>query len=120
MRQERLVDLSRAHVRVTPERGREVDDALARLGHTRRLALIVPYFSSVFAVVESSDCVAAVPRRLAVYYAQRLALRIFELPLTLPTNEVDLHWHARADADPGVVALRVMVRDILRTPQPSR
>ncbi len=117
---ERFLGLPHAHVRVTPERGREVDDALARLGRTRRLALIVPHFSSVFAVVESSDCVAAVPRRLADYYAQRLALRIFKLPLTLPKHEVRLHWHARADADPGVAALRAMVRDIFRTPQRSR
>lgn len=114
---ERFVDLPHAHVRITPERGREVDNALARVGHTRRLMLIVPHFSSVFAVVESSDCVAAVPRTLANYYAQRLALSIFEIPLTLPKHEVNLHWHARADADPGVIALRTMVRDILRTPQ---
>ena len=114
---ERFVSLPHAHVRVTPERGREVDDALARVGHMRRLMLIAPHFSSVIAVVESSDCVAAVPRKLANHYAQRLALSIFELPLTLPKHEVNLHWHARADADPGVIALRAMVRDILGAPQ---
>ncbi len=114
---ERFVCLPHAHVRVTPERGREIDDALARVGHTRPLTLVAPYFSSVFAVVESSDCVAAVPRQLASYYSQKLAIRTFELPLNLSEHEVHLYWHARADADPGVTVLRAMIRDNLCTPQ---
>jgi DNA-binding transcriptional LysR family regulator len=114
---ERYLALPHAHVRVTPERGREVDDALARVGLTRRVVLTVPHFISVFAVVESGDCVAAVPRTLANYYTQKLPLRLFDIPLTLPKYEVRLHWHIRADADPGVAALRTIIRDILTAPQ---
>lgn len=110
---QRFVDLPHAHVRVTPGRGREVDDALARLGLTRNIQLTVPYYSALIAVVENGDCVATVPRRLAQYHAGKSALDIFELPLELPKFEIRLHWHTRVDNDPGVAALRAMIHDTL-------
>ncbi|MHA3021649.1 LysR family transcriptional regulator [Mycobacterium sp. BMJ-28] len=113
---DRYLELSHAHARVTPERGREVDDALAKLGRTRRVVLTVPHFSSVFPVVASGDCAAAVPRKLADYYARHLSLRVFEIPLALPNYEVKLYWHGRVDTDPGVAALKAIILDILRAP----
>lgn len=110
---ERFVDLPHAHVRVTPGRGREVDDVLARLGVDRHIQLTVPYYSALMAVVENGQCVATVPRRLAQYHARRSALHIFELPFALPEYEIRLHWHTRVDNDPGVVALRRMIHETL-------
>jgi DNA-binding transcriptional LysR family regulator len=110
---QRYVDLPHIHVRVTPERGGEVDDALARAGLVRRVVLTVPHYSSAVAVVAGGEGVASIPRRLAEHYARTLDLVVFEIPLDLPTYDVRLHWHARSAADPGVAALRSMVRAVL-------
>lgn len=110
---ERFVDLPHANVEITFGRGREVDDALARLGLTRNIQLTMPYYSALVAVVENGHCVAAVPRRLAHHHARHSAVQIFELPLVLPEYEIRLHWHTRVDNDPGVTALRKMIYDTL-------
>ncbi len=109
---ERFVALPHVQARIVPERGREVDDALARVGRSRRIAVVVPHFGSVFPVVAASDCIATVSRRLALYYAKQLPIRVFNLPIDLPNLAVGLYWHVRADADPGVRALRGIIRDI--------
>lgn len=100
--------------RVMPNRGREVDDALARRGLARRVVLTVPHYGAICAVVAASDCLAVVSGKLARYYAARFPLRVFTLPLTLPKLMVSMHWHMRADRDPAVLALRGFVREILR------
>lgn len=112
---EDYLSIPHAHVRVTPERGGEVDDALARIGRTRRVVVTAPHYSSAVPVVEVSDCATAIPRRLANHYARTREVEIFEIPLTLPAYDIRLHWHARVDADPGVAALRSMVHDVVAT-----
>jgi len=102
-----------AHVQISAGRGREVDDALARLGRTRTVQLTVPYYSSLFSVVAKGGCIATAPRRLAEHYRHELPIDIFELPLQLPSYEVRLHWHIRVDNDPGVVALRKIIHAVL-------
>lgn len=110
---ERFVELPHAHVQISPGRGREVDDALGRLGHARRICFTVSHYSSLFPIVENGRCIAVAPRRLARHHAQRLAITLFDLPLTLPSYEVRLFWHERVDNDPGIAALRAVVRDVL-------
>lgn len=110
---DRFVELPHAHVRISPGRGREVDDALARLGHTRRIYLTVSHYSSLFPVVENGHCIATAPRRLAQYHARKSAITLFELPLALPTYGVRLFWHERVDNDPGTAALRNILREVL-------
>lgn len=110
---DRFVELPHAHVQISPGRGREVDDALARLGHTRRISLTVSQYSSLFPVVENGHCIAVAPRRLARHHALHSAISVFELPFTLPTYDVRLFWHERVDNDPGTAALRRILRDVL-------
>ncbi|WP_167108145.1 LysR family transcriptional regulator [Mycobacterium sp. DL592] len=110
---DRFVELPHAHVRISPGRGREVDDALARLGYTRRIYLTVSHYSSLFPVVENGHCIAIAPRRLAQYHARMSAITLFELPLALPTYDVQLFWHERVDNDPGTAALRNILREVL-------
>jgi DNA-binding transcriptional LysR family regulator len=111
---DRFVELPHAHVRISPRRGREVDDALARLGRRRRIRLTVPHYSSLFPVVENGHCIAVAPRRVARHYARHSALTLFELPLELPSFDVRLFWHARVDADPGISAVRRILREIVQ------
>ena len=115
---DRFVELPHAHVQISPGRGREVDDALARLGHTRRICITVSHYSSLFPIVENGRCIAVAPRRLAQYHARNSAITLFELPLDIPAYAVRLFWHERVNNDPGTAAIRRMLRDVL-DPEPS-
>ena len=110
---ERFIDLPHAHVQISPGRGREIDDALGRLGHARRICFTVSHYSLLFPIVENGRCIAVAPRRLAHHYARHSAITLFELPLTVPSYEVRLFWHERVDNDPGITALRAVLRDVL-------
>ncbi|TRW83338.1 LysR family transcriptional regulator [Mycolicibacterium sp. 018/SC-01/001] len=110
---ERFVDLPHAHVHISAGRGREVDDALARAGLTRRIRITVPHYSSLFPVVENGHCIGVAPRRLAEFHARTSAITLVEIPLELPTYDVRVFWHTRSDNDPGVTAFRRILDEVL-------
>jgi DNA-binding transcriptional LysR family regulator len=60
-----------------------VDDALAKLGLARRVALTVPDFASGLAAVAETDLIAAMPRRFVAMHAARFAVVSREVPLQL-------------------------------------
>ncbi|MGE0785463.1 MAG: LysR family transcriptional regulator [Sandaracinaceae bacterium] len=95
--------LALKHVLVSP-RGRPgsvVDDALAAIGHRRRVARSVPYFLSALDVVSKSEgCIATISERLATMHAERFGLRVLAPPLPLPDYDIHQVWHPRVDSDP--------------------
>ena len=62
-----------------------VDDALAKLGLARRVALTVPDFASGLAAVAETDLIAAMPRRFVAMHAARFKVVSREVPLRLRT-----------------------------------
>jgi DNA-binding transcriptional LysR family regulator len=60
-----------------------VDEALARHGRSRRLALTVPNFMLALAIIGGTDLVAALPRRLVAMHAARFGVIGIEAPLPL-------------------------------------
>ena len=60
-----------------------VDDALAKQGLARRVALTVPNFASGLATVAETDLIAAMPRRFVAMHAARFAVVSREVPLRL-------------------------------------
>ena len=60
-----------------------VDEALAKQGRTRRVALTVPDFATGLATVAESDLIAAMPRRFVAVHAARFAVVSREAPLRL-------------------------------------
>ncbi|MCB1969112.1 MAG: LysR family transcriptional regulator [Geminicoccaceae bacterium] len=83
------------------------DEALQRLGRTRRVVASLPTFMLVPPVIRSSDLVAIVPSRLALY--DKSGLRSARLPFDLPGVPVHLGWHPRTRNDPAHRWLRSMV-----------
>jgi len=59
------------------------DEALAREGRSRRVALTVPAFMQALAIVAETDLIAALPRRLVATHARRLGLTTTEVPWPL-------------------------------------
>ncbi|MCO3127948.1 LysR family transcriptional regulator [Pseudomonas aeruginosa] len=82
------------------------DQALAELGAERRVALSVPHFLFLRAVLESTDLVAMLPSRLA---RGRDTLRVVEAPLEVPGYDLAMLWHERSHRDPAHRWLRELV-----------
>ncbi|WP_341677455.1 LysR family transcriptional regulator [Niveibacterium sp. SC-1] len=73
---------AQSHVVVSPsgETRVDVDAALVALGIERRIAMTAPSFLALPFIVEGSDLIGVLPRRLAARAAERMALSCFELP----------------------------------------
>lgn len=87
-----------------------VDEALARVGHQRRVVLSTPYFVPIPFIVAGSDLVATIPRALAVTAATRAPLRLLVPPVPLPTFRIMATWHERSHRDPAHQWLRDLSR----------
>ena len=94
-----------------------VDEALARLGRTRRIALTVNQFFTAAQVAAESDLVTVLPASFmaASGHAGQLVTR--PLPLPLDNVQVNMHWHARHDDEPAHAWLR---QRVIEAAQPDR
>ena len=101
-----------AHVRVSVLSSREdaVDRALAARKLSRRVVLTVPHFAAVPQIVERTDYVATISRRLARAYASRFAITVCEPPFSLGTRPTRMLWHERTAADAGSRFFRELIR----------
>ncbi|PLP96852.1 LysR family transcriptional regulator [Cupriavidus pauculus] len=94
------------HVIVSPDGGGffgVTDEALAAAGLSRCVALSVPHFLYVAAVVASTDLVAMLPARLV---ADNPALQVMDAPIDVPGYEMSMLWHERVHRDPAHQWLR--------------
>jgi DNA-binding transcriptional LysR family regulator len=74
-----------------------IDNALAGLGHHRRVAVAVPSFHMLFELLSTDDFVAFVPER--VLRGRQLDVRTFETNLRMPPIEIVASWHPRVSGD---------------------
>jgi len=90
------------HLRVSP-RGDDlgsVSRAVADLNVRRHIGCIVQQFSVAPFVVESTDLIATLPARIAIRFADVLAVSIREAPLRLKDRLFEMVWHERRDPAP--------------------
>ncbi|RWA69414.1 LysR family transcriptional regulator [Mesorhizobium sp.] len=76
------------------------DDALGRMGRTRRVMLALPHFQAVALAVASGPYLAAVPRQFATAAAKSLPIGIYQAPIAILSPAVRMYWHARRDEEP--------------------
>lgn len=100
------------HVLVTEQlQGRGiVDDALAALGRSRRIAARVPRHTLVADLVTQTDLIATIDRRVASALAASHGLRVFPPPFQLPHGQFELIWHDRTHRDPARRWLRQQIQ----------
>lgn len=86
------------------------DEALAKKGLERRVALSVPHFLFMMSVLASTDMVAMLPERLA---RGAPGLRVVDAPLEVPGYEMAMLWHERRHRDPAHRWLRERIAESL-------
>jgi DNA-binding transcriptional LysR family regulator len=107
-----------AHALVSPwgTEGGYVDDALARLGQQRKVAIAVPHFLVAPHIIASSDLLLTMAERLAAVVAEPLGLVVLSPPpaLELAGFTSSLLWHERTHEDPARRWMReVIVADAM-------
>ena len=97
--------LALPHALISPrgQVGSVVDNALAKLRRSRRVAVEIPHFLVAPHLVRRSDLVLLLGKRVAAVMAEPLGLRVLEPPreLDLEGFTVSLIWHERHRADPA-------------------
>ncbi|HVZ53067.1 MAG TPA: LysR family transcriptional regulator [Pseudolabrys sp.] len=78
-----------------------IDLALAKRGLKRQIAVIVPHFLSMPVIVQNSDLICTLPKRMAHLYADHFSLKAHAVPLRVPRFPIYLIWHELADTDVG-------------------
>ncbi|WDY59977.1 LysR family transcriptional regulator [Pseudomonas sp. PSKL.D1] len=84
------------------------DDALARVGRSRRVVTSVSSFLILPELLADSDLIAVVPRRLAQHAS---GLSSLEPPLAIPGFCKTMAWHGRTHSDAGQQWLRALLAD---------
>ena len=102
------------HVLTTLRRGEQgvVDEALAKLGLSRTVAVTTPRFAAVPFLVAGAPLVATMPAKIAHFFAATLGLSISPAPVELPEAPASLVWHASYDQDAANIWLRQTVVSI--------
>lgn len=102
-----------AHALISPwgMEGGYVDDALARRGLRRNVAVAVPHFLAAPHIVASSDLLLTVAKRVAEVLAEPLGLVVLAPPreLELTGFAMSILWHERTHEDPA----RRWLRDVI-------
>lgn len=100
------------HVLVSPSDsgGGIVDDLLAQVRRTRRVAVRVHTFALAPAIVAATDLVITGPRSTL----EASGLKVHACPLEIPTFAVYLAWHPRVDSDPASKWFRAKLLTALR------
>lgn len=89
-----------------------VDQAVERLGITRKAGLTVPHFVAVGHILSASDMIATVPERYALACLKPFNLRYVTHPLDLPEVNINIFWHTRFNKDPANQWLRRLIFDL--------
>lgn len=97
-----------------------IDQAIAKQGIQRKVAVKIPNFIGAALVVERTDLVITIPARLAEVLRDRGELRSFPVPFPLPGYQVKQHWHERYHQDPGSRWLRQVIAELMQAPVRTR
>jgi len=85
------------------------DEALAKVGRTRRVGMSVNSFLVLPEILSMTDMIAVVPLRLASRQAQMATVAP---PLAIPGFTKSMAWHERSHRDPAQQWIRALLADI--------
>jgi DNA-binding transcriptional LysR family regulator len=88
-----------------------VDRILEESGVSRRVMLKLPHFLSAALIIDGTDLILTLPRRIAMLFTNIANIAVFEPPLDLGVYEYMQVWHARSDNIP----LQAWIRNTIYT-----
>jgi DNA-binding transcriptional LysR family regulator len=88
-----------------------VDAQLAKLGHSRRIGLVVPTFQMVPELLRTSDMIAMLPSRVVPVSGE---LRTFATPIPVKGFTLHLAWHRRRAHDAGLQHVAELLTSLLQ------
>jgi DNA-binding transcriptional LysR family regulator len=88
-----------------------VDDALARQGRARRVALTVPNFMLALSVIAQTDLIGALPRSFLRMHAKAFGIAMAEAPVPLDRSRIRAIASKAALMDAGVAWLFDRLKD---------
>ena len=95
------------------ERG-ALDEALSRVGRTRRLAATTSLFMTVPFLVKEVPVITTMVAEIAMVFADKLGLTTSPVPVTVDDFTILMLWHASYDHDPAHRWLRGVVGEVGR------
>jgi DNA-binding transcriptional LysR family regulator len=96
-----------------------VDEALARQGLERRVAITVNHFVAAGATLCESDLLTVLPRSFVPTTGLAGQLALQPLPFAMPTIDVAMLWHHRHEPDEGQRWLRAALKAAARQVAPG-
>jgi DNA-binding transcriptional LysR family regulator len=93
-----------------------VDQALANLGRSRRLAAVASHYLAVASILRESDLLCTMARRIAVSLAEAFGLVLLPVPdvLALGSQPTSLVFHNRYAQRPAHRWLRALISEAAR------
>lgn len=106
--------LAQSHVLVSSRRtGPGLEDfELNRMGLRRRIGLRCQHYFAACRVVRETDMILTMPDHYARIANESFGNVLHAFPLTTPSLDVHLYWHASGDRDPANVWLREQLDDV--------
>ena len=99
------------HVMLTQDKP-VVDTVLKAHGLTRNIALQVPHFLSMPLIVQKTNFICTLPKRMALVYADFFRTKVLKTPLDFPHIPIYFMWHQSVDGDPGHKWLRNALHEL--------
>ena len=83
-----------------------------QLTENRRIAARVNQYVAIPRLVEATDAIATLPRRMADYFMEREAIRILPFPFPGAVFDIFMAWHRSFNGDAAHTWLRDSVKDL--------
>lgn len=87
-----------------------IDDCLEKLGLRRDVSFVLPNFLTAPWILEKTDLLLCLPRRMAAKFVQLAPLKILPVPLELPRYELMMLWRPSDERDQAHMWLRERLR----------
>lgn len=91
-----------------------VEQVLLKQRLQRKIAVTVPHFMALPAIVAQTNAIATVPARMAAALQGQANIRVLEAPIKFPRIEIRQHWHERYHHDAANKWLRELVAQLLK------
>lgn len=108
-----------AHVEIVGGTGQQLlETALADSDAPRRVALRLPGFLGLAAIIGATDLIATLPRQIGETLAEGAGLSVHPCPIAVPRFAVTQHWHPRVHHDAANLWLRGCAARLFLARQP--